>query len=308
MDDAGLRRAIEGPARQAGLLIEPGLIDLLVGEVEDEPGALPLLSHALRETWLRREGRTLTVEGYRATGGIRGAVAQSAEQVYAEIDPEQETALRALMLRLVVQGAEGEPVRMRVPRHQVVVPGHEDLVERLVVARLLTSDEDLVQVAHEALVRGWPRLREWLDEDVEGQRILHHLTAAAEAWEALGRPTSELYRGVRLAQASAWRDRTVATLTDTEAAFLDASVRLSEARAREAGRVNRRLRGLLAAATVLLLVPRPRPCTPFVRRGWRTPSPRTPKGRLCSPTHSGWASGQRSPTTWRSPCSSPPPG
>ena len=79
MGEDDLRAAIEGPARQAGLLLEPGLVDLLVREVEGEPGALPLLSHALRQTWERREGRTLTVAGYRATGGIRGAVAQSAE-------------------------------------------------------------------------------------------------------------------------------------------------------------------------------------------------------------------------------------
>jgi hypothetical protein len=88
MDDNDLRAAIEGPARQAGLLLEPGLVDLLVRDVEGEPGALPLLSHALRETWERREGRILTVDGYQASGGIRGAVAQSAEEVYESATPE----------------------------------------------------------------------------------------------------------------------------------------------------------------------------------------------------------------------------
>ena len=87
MSEQGLRDAVEAPARQAGLLIEAGLVDLLVGEVEGTPGALPMLSHALMETWKRREGNTLTVAGYAATGGIRGAVAQSAEQVYASVDP-----------------------------------------------------------------------------------------------------------------------------------------------------------------------------------------------------------------------------
>ena len=115
-----LRTAIEGPARQAGLIIEPGLVDLLVREVENEPGALPLLSHALRETWLRREGRTLTVAGYQASGGIRGAVAQSAEQLYGDLEPGQRKALHDLLLRLVSPGTEGEPVRARVPRRQVV--------------------------------------------------------------------------------------------------------------------------------------------------------------------------------------------
>ena len=104
MSEQGLREAIEEPARQAGLLIEPGLVDLLVGEVEDTPGALPMLSHALLETWTRREGNTLTVAGYAATGGIRGAVAQSAESVYSSIEPAQRHVLRDLVLRLVTVG------------------------------------------------------------------------------------------------------------------------------------------------------------------------------------------------------------
>ena len=104
-----LRAAIEAPTRQAALLIEPGLVDLLVNEVEQEPGALPLLSHALRETWLRREGRTLTTEGYRASGGIRGSIAQSAESVYQAAGPATRVSLQRLMMRLVALGREGEP-------------------------------------------------------------------------------------------------------------------------------------------------------------------------------------------------------
>ena len=96
MSEQGLRDAVEAPARQAGLLIEPGLVDLLVGEVEGAPGALPLLSHALLETWKRREGNTLTVTGYAATGGIRGAVAQSAEQVYSSVEPDAAAAFSAI--------------------------------------------------------------------------------------------------------------------------------------------------------------------------------------------------------------------
>ena len=105
MDGADLRAAIEGPAHQAGLLLEPGLVDLLVRDVEGEPGALPLLSHALRQTWEGREGRTLTVAGYRQTGGIRGAVAQSAEEIYEQASPAQRRILRDLLLRLVVTGS-----------------------------------------------------------------------------------------------------------------------------------------------------------------------------------------------------------
>jgi hypothetical protein len=109
MGEADLRAAIVGPAHQAGLLLEPGLVELLVREVEGEPGALPLLSHALLTTWDRREDRTLTVEGYRAAGGIRGAVAQSAEDLYDDMLPDQRPLVRDLMLRLVAPAADGEP-------------------------------------------------------------------------------------------------------------------------------------------------------------------------------------------------------
>ena len=178
-------------------------------EVRDDPGALPLLSHALLETWKRREGSTLTVAGYRATGGIHDAVAQSAERLYARVDADSRHLLRDLVLRLVSPGAQGEPVRTRVPRRLIATdPEHDQLIEMLVGARLVTSDDGVLEVSHEALARAWPRLRGWLDDDVEGQRILHHLSAAADAWDTLGRPDSELYRGVRLARALDWQAKT----------------------------------------------------------------------------------------------------
>ena len=262
MSPEDLRAAIEGPARQAGLIVEPGLTDLLVREVENEPGALPLLSHALRETWLRREGRTLTVAGYQASGGIRGAVAQSAESLYGELDPDQRRALHDLLLRLVFPGTEGEPVRSRLPRRQVVThPSQDELVDRLVRSRLVTSDDGFVEIAHEALARAWPRLRGWLEDDIEGQRILHHLSATAEAWDSLGRPPSELYRGVRLAHALEWHEQPHPELTATEQEFLDAGANLAEAEERSAAeqakrqsRLIRRLRIVLSAAVVLLVL------------------------------------------------------
>jgi DNA-binding SARP family transcriptional activator/WD40 repeat protein len=261
MSEQGLRDAVESPARQAGLLIEPGLVDLLVGEVEGTPGALPLLSHALLETWKRREGNTLTVAGYLETGGIRGAVAQSAEKVYATIDPQLRPVLRDLVLRLVTAGSEGEPVRARVPRRLLSPdPDHERLIDLLVGSRLVTSDAGVVEIAHEALANAWPRLRTWLDDDMEGLRIRHHLTAAADAWDSMGRPDSELYRGVRLEQALQWKARQDTTLTPAEAAFLETSEkneeseqRAAEQRARSQARLIRRLRGVLAVATVLLV-------------------------------------------------------
>ena len=208
LGEDSLRMAIEEPARRASLVVEPGLVDLLVTEVAGHPGALPLVSHALSETWQRREGRTMTVAAYRDSGGIRGAVAQSAEEIYTELEPEQQSLLRELLLRLVSPGPEGEPVRSRLPRRLVVTdPRHDQMIDLLIRSRLVMSDASVVEIAHEALAAAWPRLRGWLDDDVDGQRVLHHLATAADAWDSMGRPDSELYRGVRLAAAREWRAR-----------------------------------------------------------------------------------------------------
>ena len=177
------------PAHGAGLRLEPGLVDLMVRDVEGEPAGLPMLSHVLRETWERREGSTLTVDGYKATGGIQHAVSQSAEPLYDAMDEAQRARLRSLLLRLVMPTEDGDPVRARVPRDKVAVDeDHARLVEQLVDARLVSIDGDAVQIAHEALVRVWPRLRGWLDDDVEGQRLFRHLADAGRrvgrAWAA----------------------------------------------------------------------------------------------------------------------------
>ena len=262
MGEGDLRSAIEGPARRAGLRLEQGLVDLLVRDVEGEPAALPLLSHVLRETWDRREGPTLTVDGYRATGGIRDAVSRTAESLYEGMDDERRNQLRSVLLRLVVPTEDGDPVRARVSRVRLGVDErHQVLLEQLVHARLVSIDDDTVQIAHEALVRAWPRLRAWLDDDVEGQRLFRHLAGAADAWDAMGRPEGELYRGTRLARTVEWRDRTEPDLNDNEEAFLEASgalaeseVRAAEARVVHERRVNRRLRGALATAGVLLVM------------------------------------------------------
>ncbi|MBD3925070.1 winged helix-turn-helix domain-containing protein [Nocardioides cavernae] len=260
LDEAALREAITGPALMAGLVLQPGLVDLLVREVRDDPGALPLLSHALQETWRRREGNTMTVDGYHASGGIHGAVAQSAEQLYGSTPPDQRHLLRDLLLRLVSPGGEGEAVRTQVPRRLIAADEpHEQLVAMLVDARLVTSDAGVLEITHEALARAWPRLRGWLDDDVEGQRIRHHLSGAADAWDTLGRPDSELYRGVRLTRVLDWQSRTDSALTDAEREFLERARTVAELeeqtaadRARTQARLIRRLRIVLGGAVVLL--------------------------------------------------------
>lgn len=262
LEEDALREVIEGPAREAALLLEPGIVDVLLQDVRDDPGALPLLSHALRETWERREGRTLTVEGYRSSGGIRGAVARSAEQVYDGLSDADQAKLRGLMLRLLTLAPDGEPLRSAVPR--AAIPGdeaHAHLIEHLVRARLVTADADVIDLAHETLARAWPRLRGWLDDDLEGQRILRHLSTSAESWHAMGRPDAELYRGDRLGRATTWWSASGADLTANEEAFLARSREVADAEAADVDRaatVQRRRRrravALVATAATLALV------------------------------------------------------
>lgn len=223
MTEGDLRRAIEEPARRSGLLLEPGLVDLLARDVVGEAGGLPLMSHALAETWARRDGNVLTVEGYTRTGGIRGAVAQSAERLYDSLPAEDRAGLRGVLRRLVTPTA-GEPVAARVPTRVFAATAEAPrLLDLLVRARLVTTSADTATIAHESLVRAWPRLRTWLEEDVEGQRVLQHLQVAADGWDAARRPPDELYRGARLRTALEWRERTAPVLSDSEIAFLSAS-------------------------------------------------------------------------------------
>ena len=157
----------------------------------DDPGALPLLSHALVETWQRREGSTLTVAGYQRLrrDPRRGRAVGRAP--LRRVDPGAGACCATSSCGSSRPGPTGEPVRTRVPRRLVATDAdHEQLIELLVAARLVTSDDGVLEITHEALARAWPRLRGWLDDDVEGQRILHHLTGAADAWDTLGRPTA----------------------------------------------------------------------------------------------------------------------
>jgi len=257
-----LRRAIEGPAEQAGLRLEHGLVDLLGRDLEGEPGALPLLSHALAETWRRREGRVLTVEGYQATGGIRGAVARSAERLYETLPAGQQKALRAVLLRLVALLPEGEPVRSRASSRSLRGdPARGRVVDLLVRARLVTTDEDSVHLAHEALTRAWPRLRGWLEESRTELRLAAQLRGAARSWDDFGRDEASLYRGARMVATLEAVDDGDIALEPTEREFLDASRAREEAELTEAGaqlrrerRSVHRLRGLVAGVAVLAVV------------------------------------------------------
>ena len=258
----GLRSAIEEPARLAGLRLEPGLVELILRDAAGAPGVLPHVSHALVETWLRREGATLTVAGYEDSGGISGAIAKSADQLYLSLDPEARATCRATFLRLVEISADGSPMRRRIP----ITPmrqdaAHDRVLTSLARARLVSAEEDSLIVAHESLATAWPRLRGWLEDDAEGLRAMSALATAATTWEAEGRPAEDLYRGARLAALLAWRDAAAPELTESEVAFLEASasqeraaVEEIEHRAKRDRTQNRRLRVSLAAAVALFAV------------------------------------------------------
>lgn len=234
MSTTELRRAIEEPALRRGWKFQPGLVDLMLRDVRGEPGALPLLSHALLETWKRRSRRMLTLRGYAEAGGVRRAIARTAEVVYNQLlDEEQRGIVRNVFLRLTELGEGTEDTRRRVAQTELITsPGQanstEQVLATLAAARLITLSEEHVEVAHEAVIREWPRLRVWLDEDREGLRIHRHLTEAAQAWEALDRDTGELYRGGRLAQALEWSSEQQPELNPLERDFLDASEALAE--------------------------------------------------------------------------------
>jgi hypothetical protein len=249
-----LRRAIEQPARRAGLRIEPALVEALEADVVDEPGGLPLLSTALVELWQHRDGRTLRLETYRGSGGVRGAVARLAEEAYASLTPDQQAIARSILLRLA--DGEGDAVsRRRAPLSELELDANEDarrVLSVLTQSRLVTVSEEAVEVAHEALLREWPRLHTWFEEGAEGRRLHRHLIQAAKEWNESAFDSAELYRGPRLAAALDWAGEHHHELNDLERRFLAESQAAAEHEVRRIRRTNRRLRALLAGAAVFL--------------------------------------------------------
>jgi formylglycine-generating enzyme required for sulfatase activity len=221
------REAIVRPAEMNGWDFQPGLVDLILQDVGEEPGALPLLSHALLETWKRRQGRTMTLQGYHDAGGVKKAITQTADNVYDHLSPEEQAIAGAIFLRLTELGEGMQDTRRRVKMEELTETKEQEAVAKvlktLTDARLVTAQQDSVEVAHEALIREWGKLRKWLDEDRESLRLHRHLTESATEWQRRGREPSELYRGVRLRQTQEWRKEHSDQLNPLEREFLRAS-------------------------------------------------------------------------------------
>jgi WD40 repeat protein/DNA-binding SARP family transcriptional activator len=262
MSQDEIRRAVELPARHVGLRSEPALVDAVVSDMHDAPGALPLMSTALVEVWQHRFGATLTAAAYHRAGGVPGALARLAEAALARLDEPAQAAARRSLLRLAETGEGGVLVRRRVPRRELGDdPETLRALTELVNRRLLTAGDTGVEVTHEALLTHWPRLAGWLAEDEQGRTLRRHLAPAAAEWDATGRPDAELYRGARLASALDWTGDRLAELTDREREFLaagrdyaDRELAAETARANRHARARRRLLAALAAAVSLLLV------------------------------------------------------
>ncbi|HEX6340761.1 hypothetical protein [Umezawaea sp.] len=251
-----LRAAVVQPAVRSGHTAETALVARIVADATGQPGVLPLVSHALLETWRRRRGTTLTLAGYEAAGGVERAVAHTAERVHTALSDEQRAVARHLFLRLCAFGEGTEDTKRRVRREEFGPADHpaHAVLDDLARARLVVLDGDGVEIAHEALIRSWPRLRSWLAEDRDGLRVHRALTEATAAWLALDRDPGALYRGLRLDTAEDWACRDGTALTPVEREFLEASAaeRTAERAARR--RRARRLRQLVAVLAVLLVL------------------------------------------------------
>lgn len=267
-----LEEAITKPAAQVGVSFESGLVATITGDVHYQPGALPLLQYALTELFEQLADHILTHDSYQALGGATGALAKRAEEVYHEQDDIGQEIIRQMFLRLVTVGEGSEETRRRVPRSELLaVASNEDLMDEAIdtyaAYRLLTLDHDpatrrpTVEIAHEAILSEWERLRSWLSESRHDIRQQSLLAAAAAEWLRAGSEKSYLLRGARLDQFEEWMGQMGIALTPDETTYLEASVTERaqqtqleyEQQAREAKLKQRMQRGFQLLAGVFLI-------------------------------------------------------
>lgn len=263
-----LALAIERPAERAGVRFEPGLVSRIIGDVHAQPGALPLLQYALTELFAARTSDVLTVDGYSTTGGVVGALGRRAEELYAQLDPTAQAACRQVFLRLVSVDPAAQDTRRRVHRRELRRLGLEPNAIEAILARygehrLLSFDREpltrtpTVEVAHEAILSQWDRLRAWIEERREDLLLHRRLVEAVEQWEEARRDPEYLPGEGRLAQFETWAAGTDLALTAAEREFLEeARAEADDAARRRSRRRRAVLAGFasLAAAASLLAV------------------------------------------------------
>ena len=258
-----LRESIEAPAARIGLKFEEGVVNALLNDILGEPAALPLLQFTLLKLWEKRERNRVTWEAYKKLGGGRQALARSADEFYNQLIPEEQVTMRRILLKMVKADEGLEMTSQRVPRAALYQKAEANdridrVLGRLIKARLVRVSEgdmatdDQVEVAHEALLRNWPRLVEWLEEERVALRQRQRLTAAAEAWQRLNRDPTALWRGVLLEEVRRYDD-----LSNLETEFVEASYEAEKAELRKleerAAQLRRRSYYLTAALAVALV-------------------------------------------------------
>jgi WD40 repeat protein/DNA-binding SARP family transcriptional activator len=255
-DEPELRRIVTEPAARVGLRVDPLLVDLIVADVRDRPGALPVLSTALVRTWEHRDGDLLSVASYRAGGGVEAALQRVGEEAWAALtDDAQRGACRRLLLRLAAD-EDGSWVRRWARRSELIPPDDPPAAAALAVLtrhRLVVARADDLGIAHEALLTGWPRLHGWLEDGRSRAAVREHLATAAAEWEETGREPGELYRGTRLQAALDTAAASPEDFTPLERVFLtesadEADRQLTEQRARADREARGRRRTRLVAA------------------------------------------------------------
>lgn len=273
---AELEAAAARPAERVGTHLEPELIAELVSDMTNQPGALPLFQYVLTQLFINRTSTVLTRSIYRRIGGLRGALAERAEETYHRLDESQRAAARQLFLRLVTVGEDEYESRRRAERAEIEGLVTDATAVRTALdvfdeARLVSLDRNpvsghtTVEVAHEALLREWPRLRGWLDEIRDDLRLHRALTSEVAQWEASGRDPDYLLTGSRLALYEGWGNDSAIELTRPEQDFLTAGIGrrddervAEEERRKQELRVERRsvrrLRWLVGVVSIAALV------------------------------------------------------
>ncbi|WP_131104728.1 AAA family ATPase [Ornithinimicrobium sufpigmenti] len=257
-DQEAMRAAIEGPAAQVGLTLEPGLVDLILADARlDTVGSvLPHLAHVLDTMWSTSDHVGLTVEDYRRAGGFAGAIRQSAEQALTTLPAEQQGLAMSLLLRMVTTAPAQGWTRRLAPLVELADLGEDasDVLSHLVARRLVTVRADDATLSHESLVGAWPRLRDAVEARRGDMARREALDRAATEWDTHGRGEDHLLRGSRLQTAAEWAASADEPLTPLQSDYLAASHQLA-ARREEARRLaSRRRRAVIAAMAVLLLL------------------------------------------------------
>ncbi|WP_119071297.1 nSTAND1 domain-containing NTPase [Aggregatilinea lenta] len=260
---AELEHAVIGPAERAGITVEPALLAVVVSEVGERPSALPMLQYALTELYERRSDHTLSLDAYRALGGVMGVLAQRADEIYDSLDENRQSVAQQIFLRLVTLGDGAEDTRRRTRQSELLAIDGEavtDVLKAFGQPRLLTFDYDpitrepTVEVAHEAIIREWRLLHLWLDESRDDIRQQRLLAAAAAEWKCSAQDRSYLLGGSRLSQFQGWAARTGITLTTDERQFLSTSVAEEQNRQIRRRRVRNTAFGTVIAVALIMTV------------------------------------------------------